>query len=321
MKTASALLALVALPAAFAANSSLGTAIPGGNQSAPYVITKPGYYYLSASRVMTDNTKNAIEIKAPDVTLDLSGCTVSFATLAGGSGMGISIPTAVNVEISNGSITNIPGAAINSDIKTGSGLRLIDLRVAGTRGIYSAASATLIDRCHVTDTAMFAAIRIDGTGAIVRNCQIRNVLANNGISLVAGGTVIGNVLDTVAYNGISMTTLTAGETGGLVIDNLVRRANQSGHEWSGGIEVSMVGTVVRGNNVHDCKGTGIRLEGSGAVVDNNSANYTKAGNGTGVGHGITSANASNILRNNLGVANAGDLVNGLFTDAGGNIGN
>src|SRR5687767_12856288 len=203
MKLSSLLLALALVPAAvFGAGAS--NSIPGGNQGSTFVINKPGYYFLSASRVMTDNMKNAIEITAPDVTLDLAGNAISFASAAAGSGIGIYVQIAVNVEIRNGSITNTPDAAIRSDITTGMVFRLIDLRVDGTRGISSAADLTLVDRCHVTDTTIYSAIRSTGIGAIVRDCQIRNVTGAGGISVNAGAQVTGNVLDNIGNTGIDI---------------------------------------------------------------------------------------------------------------------
>jgi hypothetical protein len=67
-------------PGLFAAS---GTAIPGGNQTAPFVIAKPGAYHLAANRVMTATGKPAIEITASDVTLDLNGSTLGYIDSTG----------------------------------------------------------------------------------------------------------------------------------------------------------------------------------------------------------------------------------------------
>ncbi|HEX2100217.1 MAG TPA: hypothetical protein VHF69_06130 [Candidatus Synoicihabitans sp.] len=69
---------LAVLPLSLFAAS--GTAIPGGNQNTPFVIDKPGAYYLAANRTMTKlNVWAAIEIKADNVTLDLNGFTLGLA--------------------------------------------------------------------------------------------------------------------------------------------------------------------------------------------------------------------------------------------------
>jgi hypothetical protein len=79
--------------------------------------------------------------------------------------------------------------------------------------------------------------------------------------------------------------------------------------------------VIRGNNVHDCRGTGILAAGYGQVIDANTTSDSKASSSSGVGHGIYSSSNRTIVRNNMGVANAGDLLNGFYTNAGGNVGN
>jgi hypothetical protein len=319
MKLIHLALALAAVPAAvFAANANFS--IPGGSQSSTFVISTSGIYSLAASRVMTDNTKNAIEITVPDVTVDLNGCTISYASVAGGSGIGINIPTAVNVEIRNGSITNVPMAAIRSDGATGSGLRVIDVRVAGSRGIASKAAATLVDRCHVTDTSSAAAIWIGALDGVVRNCQVRNVVTASGIAASGGTQIIGNTIDTTAYSAIYVGPTNAGETGGIVARNVIRRANQGGFAWHGGMNIYGVGVMITDNNVHDCKGAGIGAMGSGLLVASNHIVGTTT-TATGAGHAIFTQFADTIIRSNSALLNAGNLIQGPYIDAGGNVGN
>jgi hypothetical protein len=319
MKRFTFAIALAALPAAvFAANAN--TSIPGGNQNSTFVITKSGLYVLEASRVMTDNTKNAIEVTVPDVTIDLNGCTVSFSTAANGTGVGIDIPTAVNVEIRNGSVSNVPGCAVRSDAPAGSGLRLIDLRIAGSRGITSLAKATLVDRCHIIDTNTLAAVRIGGVDSVVRECQIVNVVNNNGIIANGGSQLIGNVIDTTSHSGILIGPVAAGETGSIVSKNMIRRSNQASQQWYGGMNIYGSGVVVAHNNVHDCKGVGIGAYGSNLLIDRNHIVSTSVSAG-GAGHAILSQLPTTIVRDNTGTSNAGNLLQGPLTDAGGNVGN
>jgi hypothetical protein len=91
-----------------------GTAIPGGNQAAPFVINKPGAYYLAANRVMTTKGQavGAIQIDASDVTLDLNGYTLGYVDVDG-SGSGILV-NGSNVEIRNGSINTCPSMRFTS---------------------------------------------------------------------------------------------------------------------------------------------------------------------------------------------------------------
>ena len=144
-------LLLAVLPlSSFAAS---GTAIAGGSQSTPYVINKPGAYYLAANRVMTTLGQAAIQIDASDVTLDLNGYTLSFPNAEGPYTPGIKAKGA-NIEIRNGSISTIPGSAIHVDgLLENVGLRLIDLRIADSMGIGTGAWGTWVERCQVTDTS------------------------------------------------------------------------------------------------------------------------------------------------------------------------
>jgi hypothetical protein len=232
MKLSSLILALAVLPAAaFAAAIS----IPGGTHSTPYVITKPGSYVLDANRVMTNTSKNAIEINAADVTLNLNGHAVSFAS-ASGSGYGIFVPLAMNIEIRNGSLVNMPGHAVLSDNVLSVGLRLIDLRISDTRGVASNATGTLVERCQITDTEG-TAIRARMSGTVVRNCTILNATAG-GITVGGGSQVVGNVVDMVGWTGINFQVINASDSGGLIADNMVRKANTAALEWGAGIQTN-----------------------------------------------------------------------------------
>jgi hypothetical protein len=319
-----AALGLMAPSPAFAQKGSSSTAsgatvIPGGVQAGAYVISKSGAYVLGGDRLVSDSAQNVIEITASDVTLDLGGFSLRFAEAATGAGVAISIPTAVNVEVRNGSISNVPGYAVQSTSNTGDTLRLLNLRVSDTGGIFSAAANTLVQSCHVSDTHQNAAIRAVSRNAVVRDCHIDNVPQNTGIKVGGGALVVGNVLDNIGYSGISVQTVDADGYSALVANNQVRRANSIGHDLHSGILVAGQGVCVRGNNVNGAKASGIRASGACHVIESNTITFTYSGDAPGAG-AMTSQSVTNILRNNSTSLNSGGRQTGLYLDGGGNVG-
>lgn len=83
--------------------------------TAPYTITTPGSYQLTANLNVTGNTV-AVRISAPNVTLDLSGYSITCTQCGSGSGI---VATGSGTLIENGSVTGfdngtpeMPGAGI-----------------------------------------------------------------------------------------------------------------------------------------------------------------------------------------------------------------
>src|SRR5689334_15138430 len=132
MKLQSLLLSFALLPVALFAGNPGGTTvtptgptvIPGGTFTATYVISAPGAYVLGGNRTVTGFV-DAIEITAPDVTLDLGGFALD--QLSGGK-RGVQIVAAENVEIRNGSILH---SLTGIDAQSGKGLRVINVRFVG----------------------------------------------------------------------------------------------------------------------------------------------------------------------------------------------
>ncbi len=163
-----------------AGTAAAQTAIPGGTHSTTFVINKPGSYYLAGNRTMSDPGNHIIQITARDVTLDLRGFSLSHT--GKGSGAGIRVETVENVEIRNGSI--VAAAFMGVSAGAGQGLRLLDLRVVASahNGIYSQASETYIERCHVMEAGSFG-INL----AFTHNVIVDTTVSGSALSSVALG--------------------------------------------------------------------------------------------------------------------------------------
>ena len=102
----------------------------GGSVTAHHLIDQPGSYYLTAN-IVDEAGKNAVEIAADNVTLDLNG----FALIGPGSlaVSGIVVTGArVNIAITNGSISNWGSIGINAASAAGS--QIENIRVSGNMG-------------------------------------------------------------------------------------------------------------------------------------------------------------------------------------------
>jgi hypothetical protein len=295
-----------------------GTAIPGGNQAAPFIINKPGAYYLAANRVMTTKGGSAIEITASDVTLDLNGYTLSYADTQG-SGTGI-IVNGSSAEIMNGSISTVPSNAVFVPVGV-AGVRIIDLRIADTRGIKTSGDSTLIERCHIIDSRA-AAADLGGWQNVLKDCYIEIVqptalnAGGYGVYASSAARVIGNYIGRTHGGGIFCTGPHS-----VVKDNQLVETNQGKTSDAAGIRVGANYVQVSGNTIQRAFGAGIKISsGVGCIVERNVVFRTEIA-GSAIGVGFDSQNGSTILRGNLGTGNAGGLTAGPFINGGDNLGN
>ncbi|PTY07663.1 hypothetical protein DB347_05380 [Opitutaceae bacterium EW11] len=299
-------LALAALPAA-ASFAASGTAIPGGNQAAPFVISKPGAYYLAADRVMTDPSKNAIEVAASDVTLDLNGYTLRFSSDEG-TGLAISAGTIYNLEIRNGSIAYLPSTAIS--VWSGENVRIIDVRIHDSAtgfGITSGAANTLVERCHISLVNKYAVNLWSGTGDVIRNNQIVN--CTNGIHASANARVSHNTVQQIPGNGIEV----GGES--LIDHNTVLYANKNRSTTGGGIVATGALSTVRDNLVEGFNGM-VSAEGL-CLFENNMVSVWDAGATAFINLAGSGARCTRV--NNRYYVVSGTVSSGTWVDAGGNI--
>lgn len=304
---------LLALGAtAVAAFAQTGTAIPGGNQSATYVINKPGRYYLAAHRVMTDPNKNAIEIAADDVTLDLNGHTVAFASNVG-TGHGIYGKDFQNAEIRGGGIAVTPqmGIEIHSTaIPRTSNVRIIDVRVSqpGSMGIRVLANATTISRCSVDESTHSGIVSYASNGVLITDCVV-NKTGQSGIVANSGGSIVKNcVVSNTDSTGIQISE------NGLVESCHVSFSNKSGAGYAAGITLASR-SVARGNTVAVCKTNGIKALGYSVLIEANTVLDTYPWGSPAI-TGETGGSSGLMINNRY---TTGTTLTNQLTNGGGNI--
>lgn len=156
----------------------------------PYHITQPGSYKLSGNLVVTDPTKDAIDIDVENVTLDLNGFSITGPEICTGSlfgpitscmpsGFGGSgIVGANNVSVFNGSVVGFQSQGISLN-----GVNPVGDRVE-----------------HVTATQNGGIGILTQQGTVI-NCEASH---NYGVGISAG-SAINDVANFNAFNGISAT--------------------------------------------------------------------------------------------------------------------
>ncbi|HZW08786.1 MAG TPA: right-handed parallel beta-helix repeat-containing protein [Phycisphaerales bacterium] len=146
-----------------------------GDSDSMFRITKPGSYYLTGDLAVAPG-KRGIEIDADNVTLDLSGFTISGGERGVTSGAKRSM-----IEVRNGAFAD-GGAAIFFDEALGVRITVRDVRVSGmsTTGIRLPESSEVLG-CRLYDIA--------GTGIIMGG---DGVVRDTEIGLAAGGIIAGS---------------------------------------------------------------------------------------------------------------------------------
>jgi hypothetical protein len=271
--------------------------------SAPFTINVPGSYYLTTN--LTVSSGNGITIVASDVTLDLSGFTIS-STDPANSGRGImSSGARINLAIYNGHIsggvTNKAGTyggnGFSDCIYTGSSrnVRVSGVSVSGClgNGIYLGEGSTVVQSC-VADTAGGYGISAhsvsDSTALNCGNYGIDAFDANNcyGESEVGGAGVGASTASNCrGYN------YSNGDGVGADTALNCEGASSSGNGVSAGTAQNCYGTSNSGNGVNatsaqNCYGTST----SGSGVNATSA-INCYGLSYGNGDGLDAAAAQN----------------------------
>ena len=305
MKTQRVLIASLALAALSTLNPQLSTAFAQGSltppgppapvmvtlsqieprtpiSTAPFTISVPGSYYLTTN--LTVSSGNGITIGASDVTLDLSGFTIS-STDPANTGQGISSGVHTNIAIYNGHISGgvtnqagtYSGSGFGNGISAGSSynMRVSDVSVSGCR---------------------FNGINLSGDSSVVQSCVVDTV----------GGEGIDahSVSDSTAFNcgGYGIDAWVAnncyGEsTGGGAGVVASTASNCRGYNYLSGYGVgadtalncegaSSSGNGIAASNAQNCYGT----SNSGNGVNANSAqNCSGVSYGSGTGVNVTAA--------------------------------
>jgi hypothetical protein len=279
LRSSFAALALAALGLSFVQNASAAQSstpsgpvvIPGGIVTTTYVISAPGSYVLAGNRTMNDFTKYAIEIKAPDVTLDLGGFTLAHSTAAGPSQVAtVNIPATENVEIRNGTIADAPYVGIYAN--SGKTIRVIGVRIVSARniGIVAYAQAPLIDRCHITDATHGIVLSASNQLGLITDSVISGCI-NTGVSMGGAGRIVRLVVQGAA------TGIIAG-VGASVSDSTVMGTTQVGI-IAQGATLRNVDVVNNVKGVH-CQPNSVNVF-AGCRITNNTTqvygNYINAG--------------------------------------------
>lgn len=242
---------------AFAAQASTPSGpvvIPGGNVTSTYVISAPGAYVLAGNRTLTDVTKHAIEIKAPDVTLDLGGFTLAHSAVAGGTGSLIYCAATENLEVRNGTLSNAAKQGIVA--LAGKGFRVLDVRVAtaGGMGIQTNVPATQIDRCNVSDTASYGIWAL-GAGSLITDCVFNG--CQTGVqtsfgSRIARSVVQGGSTGLDVGTGSTVADCTVSVSGAMTrgiaaVNATLRNVDVTGAQW--GIWCNSTNVVITGSRI------------------------------------------------------------------------
>jgi parallel beta-helix repeat protein len=279
----------------------------------PYTISESGSYCLTQNLIHTDESTNAIEVNADNVTIDLCGYSIIGPTTTHNETCsGIYMDGRKNIEIRNGTITNFPNDGI-SELDTGvvseaSGHRVINVRVTsiGAHGIVLWGSNHTVRDCTVTQTQ----ISIEqGFGAITcgnMTTVIGNVVSENGIvGIRAGGgcMIRDNTLANCSFGIIP-------QSGSSVIDNTISFMAADGI-WIRDVE----GCLIKGNTLRGNERSGINVEAFDSVIEENLVTLSESG--------IYFVNSENVYANNRALFNGtnygGEVPTGVY-DGGGNIG-
>ncbi len=145
-----------------------------GDADSVFKITQPGSYYLTGNLAGASG-KSGIEVAASDVTIDLSGFTMSGTA---GSLAGIrAVTTITGLTVRRGDIINWTGSGVEIP-GSSSGVLVEDVRITGcSYGVWAVFSTT-VRRCHISACTLEAIYAADW--AVVEDC----VLTSNARSAV-----------------------------------------------------------------------------------------------------------------------------------------
>jgi parallel beta-helix repeat protein len=291
---------------------------PGDSGNA-FIISQPGSYYLTGN-LSGLGPKNAISIRADDVTLDLNGFALLGAQVF--SIRGIIVPAAQrNLRILNGTVRNWP-VCIDAENATDSVFENLRIALSGGAGLSTGANAAVKDCVSQGNTGL--GIRT-GPGSIVEKCVARGN-GNFGILLGGNSVLKKSVADGNAGVGMSIgrgstvsdCTATSNQTAGLIVSvNSIVSGCTATDNGTAGIGAN------EGCTISQCTATGnetgISTSGGATLVGctasrNTSYGIFHGGNGTVSGctvawngaHGIASGSNNQILANNCSNNGLGD---------------
>jgi parallel beta-helix repeat protein len=209
-----ATLVIVATPIASNAQSvgEMGTsmqAVTGISQPGnfPIKISKSGSYRLNSNLTVKKSGVDAIDVSVPNVTIDLSGFTITGGVIA----INGLTSVAANVTVSNGSITGAVGGVLLSDGAVVRNVRVSNLTGAGT-GFFNA--ITCGNSCTLSGNTVYnvtvsnpggpPAAMATGNNSLILNNSVTGTVVGTGIAVGVGGNsvVSGNISSSNANSGI-----------------------------------------------------------------------------------------------------------------------
>lgn len=221
-----------------------------GDQTAMFVITSPGRYYLPAP-IAVEAGKAGIRLEADDVHLDLNGMTISGIPAQSLDGITSGNDGGDSVTVRNGIIRGFD----NSGVTLGLDASVAELRVysCGSFGIAAQARAKVRD-CHVQSCGYGIQA---STGSLILRCSV-STIGSTAISLSTGYTQVRECTLESATNGIQQSN------GGycIIADNIIR--NMSGK----GLDLCAYNKV-EDNFISGCAVAGIDLRCGGNVATRN----------------------------------------------------
>jgi parallel beta-helix repeat protein len=220
---------------------------PASGNSA-FTITAPGSYYLTGNIALNDKTKNAINITAAGVSLDLNGFHISnnaaVTDSTGAAGVAIGGQSCI---VKNGTISGFPSGVLGS---TGNSTQPLGAIVADLN----------VQACR-------SGIELSGTGSIVRNCAVTSCFF--GISVGVGSKVEHCASSNNMGHGISASTYSA-------VIGCTAQGNGNQGSSPGGIVVDSGSTVANCSAGNNTGVIGIQA-GASCLVSNCTANQNAAG--------------------------------------------
>ena len=271
--------------------------------SLPFIISAPGSYFVTGELT---SAGGGITVNTDNVTIDLMGFSLIGPGAGSGFNDGVSVGTAGNVEIRNGTIRSFGRFGVQGSLGAANA-RMIGLRIIGNElgglGMGGGIGHQVID-CLVDGTVngngmelgeratvlrstvsnnLGIGIRATGDATVSGNTVVGN--SGNGIQVGLGSVVFGNRVSGSATNGIDAGTGSRvegnvaygnGERGIWAKNGTVVAGNSAYVNGTRGIDV-FLGAAVRGNTAYFNQNEGIVLSGQNFVDGNTAYNNNQSG--------------------------------------------
>ncbi len=155
-----------------------------------FKITQPGSYYLTGN-VTGVIGKHGIEIASGGVTIDLGGFDLSgVAGMGSFSGIVLTVISAPNITIKNGSVRDWGNNGIALNLSLSSNALVSDVHASGNvgNGIQSTLPGTVLSRCTASGNGNIGLYA--GVGSTMSNCTASG--NGNGGLYASGGSAVSN---------------------------------------------------------------------------------------------------------------------------------